>query len=120
MNNSFIAIENVSLELDEPVDNTIQLRQEETKLAAIIEAINIIAATDEWKVLKEKVFDGVVDSLKRERETEVEKQPINGPKVHNINGQLRWARKYLDLSSFANIYKQELINIRKQLNAKGN
>ncbi len=116
MNNSFIAIENVSLELESPVDNTVHFRQQESELVAIIEAINKVAESQEWKLLQDKVFNGVVESLKKEREVQVERQPLNGPLIHNLNGQIKWAKKYSDLSSLASIYKQQLINIRKQLN----
>jgi hypothetical protein len=118
MNNSFIAMENVSLELEVPVDNTVALRQKETELVAIIKAITNIAELREWKLLQEKIFDGVVASLKRQRDTEVEKKPLNGPVIHSLNGQLAWAKKYSDFARLADIYKLELQNIRKQLNAK--
>lgn len=117
MNNSFIAIENVSLDLDEPKVNLAHLRQKETELVAIIEAITVVSESKEWQLLKEKVFDGVVESLKRRRDTEVEKKPLNGPVIHSLNGQLEWAKKYSNFDSLASIYKQELSNIRKMLNA---
>ena len=117
MNNSFIAMENVSLELDARVDNTEHFRERETELIAIIDAIIKVAESKEWQTLKNKIFDGVVQSLKQERDTEVEKKPLNGPKIHDLNGQIRWAKKYLDLLSLASIYKQELVNVRNQLNA---
>lgn len=110
-------MQNVSLELDTQVDNTVHFRERESELIKIIEALNRVAESPEWQLLNDKIFGGVVDSLKREREVQVEKQPLNGPLIHNLNGQIKWAKKYLDLSSFANIYKQELINVRKQLNA---
>lgn len=118
MNNSFIAIENVSLELEPSLDNTVHFRQRESELIAIIETINKIAESKEWKVLNDKIFNGVVEGLKRERESEIEKQPLNGPKIHNLNGQIKWARKYTNFTTLADIYKQELINVRKQLNGK--
>lgn len=116
MNNSLIAIENVSLELDEPVDNTGVFREKETELLAIIEAITKVAESKEWLVLKTRVFDGVVESLKRRRDVEIEKKPLNGPMIHSLNGQLEWAKKYSDLLTLASIYKLELVNVRKQLN----
>lgn len=117
MNNAFIAIENVSLELEESVDNTVIFRQKETELMAIIDALNKVAESKEWAVLKEKVFNGIEESLNNALMIEVKKQPLNGPKIHNINGQIQWAHKYSDLSGLAFIYKQELINVRNQLNA---
>lgn len=117
MNNSFIAIENVSLALEEPLDNSESLRVKETELMQIIEAIEMIANSREWKLLKEKIFDGVLEGLKRQRDFEVEKKPLNGPVIHSLNGQLVWAKKYSDFSTLANIYKLELESVRKLLNA---
>lgn len=114
MNNSLLEID---FETNEPVLDTAKLRSRETELLKIVEAITTIGESKEWLLLKEKVFDGVVDALRREREAEIEKQPLNGPKIHNMNGQIKWAKKYLDLLSLANIYKQELVNIRKKTNA---
>lgn len=110
MNNAFL-----SLEEEHNVDNTVKFREKETELVAIIEAIESIAVSQEWAVLKEKVWDGVVSSLLKQRDTEVEKKPLNGPLIHSINGQLAWAKKYLDISKLADIYKLELTNVRNQL-----
>ena len=113
MNNSLLEID---FEV-EPVIDTAKLRSKETDLVRIIEALTQVGESKEWAYLKEQIFEGVVEALKRERDSEVEKQPLNAPKIHNLNGQIKWAKKYLDLLSFASIYKQELVNIRKKLNA---
>lgn len=109
-------MESVNLE-ETPVDNTVRFRERESELIAIIEAFETVGASSEWKLLKEKVWDGVISSLLKQRDMEVEKKPLNGPLIHSINGQLAWAKKYLNISDLANIYKLELQNIRKNLNA---
>ncbi len=116
MNNSFIATESISLEM-ETIDNSVRFREKEAELIQIIEAIETVAQSKEWAVLKEKLWDGVVDSLMKQRNVEVEKKPLNGPLIHSINGQLVWAKKFLNISDLANIYKLELQNIRSKLNA---
>lgn len=118
MNNSFIAIENVSLTEDEKLDHTPALRVRETELVAIIEALNHLALNPDWLLLKEKIFDGVTAGLKKLRDVEVEKKPLNGPMIHSLNGQLLWAKKYSDILSLAHIYKLELQNVRKGINAR--
>lgn len=118
MNNSFIAMENVSLELETPIDNTVHFRQKEAELIKIIEAITKVASSQEWKLLEDKIFNGVTEGLKRRRDVEVEKKPLNGPMIHSLNGQLEWAKKFTNFITLADIYKQELINVRKQLNAE--
>lgn len=117
MNNSFIAMESVSLELETPTDNEEKYRTREAELLSIIEAINTVAESREWKILQDKVFNGVVDALKHQRDIEIEKKPLNGPMIHSLNGQLAWAKKYSNFASLADIYKLELQNIRKRLNA---
>ena len=112
MNNSLLEID-----FEVPIEDKAKLRFRETELIKIVEAITKVGESQEWAILKEKIFDGVVDSLRRERETEIEKQPLNGPKIHNLYGQIKWAKKYLDLLSLGIIYKQELVNIRKRINA---
>lgn len=117
MNNSFLATESVTLELEEiPKVDLVRLREQETELLKIIQAIEDVAKSEAWGVLKEKVFDGVVTTLKKRRDYEVEKKPLNGPLIHSINGQLEWAKRYSDFSSLANIYKQELTKVRSKLN----
>lgn len=116
MNNSLI-IESVSLELEQPADKTELLRQKETELIQIIEALSKVIESREWAVLKDKIFDGVVESLERRLKTEIKKKPLNGPLIHSLNGQIEWAEKYSNLESLAHIYKQELTNVRNQFNA---
>ena len=110
-------MESVSLEMEQPLDNTELFRNKETELIQIIEAIEKIAESREWAILKEKLFDGVVAGLLRQRDTEVEKKPLNGPLIYSINGQLAWAKKYSDFASLSNIYKVELQNVRTKINA---
>ncbi len=106
MNNGFIAQQNIDFE-DQP-KNLDSLRAEETNLMAIIDSCIRLANHPDWLVLKEKVFDGVVDSIRKRREIEIEKKPRNGPTIHNLNGQLEWAKKYSDLLTVASTYKQRL------------
>lgn len=120
MNNSLIAIENVSLAEDEKQDVFSALRVKETELVAIIDAIEQLSINPSWLVLKEKVFGGVVESLKKQRDSEVEKKPLNGPVIHSLNGQLAWAKKYSDILSLAHIYKLELQNVRKKTHGEKN
>ena len=114
MNNSKL-IE--TLNDEEVLDLKPMLRQKETELVEIIQALNNLASSPDWKVLQEKIFDGVVETLKRQRDVEVEKKPLNGPIIHSLNGQLAWAKKYSNLAHLADIYKLELSNIRSKLNA---
>lgn len=119
MNNSLIAEMNVSLDLEEKRDDTPILRAEEEKLIKIIQAIEAVASSPEWETLKELVFDGVVESLDRQKAAETNKQPINTDKIHSLNGQLAWAKRYSNFTTLGEAYRLRLREIKGKLNAKG-
>lgn len=109
MNSSKIVIDN----LEEEVNTTPWLRQRQTELLQIIEAIDAIEASNYWKVLEKKVFEGVVESLYRRLRNEKDDKEI-----YRLQGQIVWSEKYSDLKKLAFVYKQELERIKKQLDGK--
>lgn len=118
MNNSKFAIENISLTLEEPIDNNPHFRERESELTSIINAIQGIEASKEWSTLKEKVFDGLVGSLQREIQDEAQKENPDSLKLNRLAGQLKWAEKYSDLKKLEGIFRIELTRIRQQLYGK--
>lgn len=106
MNNSFLQLE------VEEVDITPQLRVRERELLEIIEAFKKVSASEYWKLLRIKVFDGVVDSL--HRKLIGEKNPTE---MYRLQGQIVWAEKYADLDKMAQAYENELKSVRKKLYA---
>lgn len=115
MNNSKIALDNI--ETEEEIDLSPVLREQETKVVKIIEAISVIAVSEQWKVLKELIFDDLVDSLERRISSEAKRKPIDEPEIYALTGQLAWAKRYADFNKLADAYKLELSNLRKKLNA---
>lgn len=115
MNNSKIAIDSFSLEEKPEFDRTPWLRQREGELVQIIEAINKVASSGEWKVLKSAIFEGLEESLEKRMRMETEKDELNQPEIHRLQGQLIWAKKYSDFSKLSEFFKIELQGIRKQI-----
>ncbi len=113
MNNSQIAMENISLELENNVDIKPTLRAKEQDLVEIIEAIEKVSSSSYWKTLKLKVLDGVLSSL----QTRI-KNEKNPTEIYRLQGQIIWAEKYCDLEKLAQAYQNELLNLRTKLNAK--
>lgn len=109
MNNSQILM--TSLTVTEEVDTAPLLREKERELLQIIEALGSISASDYWKLLEEKVFNGVVDSLQAKLRSEK-----NPTEIYRLQGQIMWAEKYTDLTKVAQAYKNELTSIRNRLN----
>lgn len=113
MNNSKIVADDMSLSLEESVDNTEHLGERQSELVRIIEAIERIDESDEWSTLKSLIFSHTVESLEKRLKNESERLEIHVPLIHQIQGQLMWARKYADLNKLAESYRVELANIKR-------
>ena len=118
MNNSFIALENNEVLEDEKIDRLPWLRNRQGELTKTIEAINRIAVSSDWGILKSEVFEGLVESLEKKLRIESEKEQLNSSEIHRLQGQLIWAKKYSDFNQLAEFFKIELLNIKKQINGK--
>jgi hypothetical protein len=101
---------------EKEVDKTPILRQKEGEIVKIIEAINGINISENWKTLERYIFEDLVISLERRLNQEANKGEINAPEVYRLQGQLLWARKYADLNKLSEIYRSELLNVKKLLN----
>lgn len=111
MNNSRIVLDNQA-DNDEKLDF---LQQQQGELSQIVEAINVVEASEEWKKLKKFVFDRIVPSLERQLMNETSKKVIDAAEIYRLQGQLTWAHKYADLKKFADGKRQQLENIKNQL-----
>lgn len=108
MNNSQVA--NLNLEEEQPIDRKPFLRQREIELVKLIEAIENLKSSNYWNIL-EDFFTREVGKLRNELDDE--RDTI---KIYRLQGNLEWAKKYSDLSKLSERYREELINIRKQIN----
>ena len=108
-----LATENVSLEMESPIDTTPLLREKAVKLGKIVEAFDKISESTYWEILKEEIFNGVLESLQRKMRVETEPREL-----FRLQGQMVWAEKYCNLAKMAEIYRKELVNISNQLTNK--
>lgn len=109
MNNAKIAIDNV-LKEEEEVDTSPMLREKETRIMETITALDEISQSNYWQVLKQNVFDGVLDGLKRRLSN-----AKDTTEMFRLQGQIAWAEKYSDLTKMSEIYRKELEVIKKKL-----
>lgn len=112
MNNSKIALDEISLYLDKQVDKTEHLRERESVLIRIIEAINRVKESQDWSTLKSLVFDGRIESLEKQMDTESFNENINAPELYRLQGKIFEARKY-DLDKLLESYRLELSSIKR-------
>ena len=117
MNNSKIAIEN----LEEKEDNRLSfLQKQQGELTQLVEAINRVENSEDWRKLKELLLDGVVTGLEKNLRLESEKRELNLPKIYRLQGQLEWARKYTNLGRLVEVKRKEIENIKNLIKHEQN
>ena len=110
MNNSKIAIENASLVEEELYDYKPQLRQRETELVELIEALQHLNLSKYWKIVQ-TIFEKELNNLQKQLNDE-----NNPTKMYRLQGEIKRAEKF-NLSSRLQAYELELTNTRRKLNA---
>jgi len=113
MNNSKIVVN--SLEEDN-VNPHLDLEKKRGEIIQVIEAINGVTTSEDWRKLKRLLLDGVVITLEKQLVSETSKSDINLPEVYRLQGQLAWAKKYTDLKKLSEWFKYQVENINKQIN----
>jgi hypothetical protein len=114
MDNSLITQVN-AYEEEKPHDLLTALAEREAELVKIIEALGQVAVSDDWRVLKELIFDKVVESLDRQVSVESKSNEIDVNHLYRLQGQLSWAKKYANLDELKDAFKVELKNIRNKI-----
>lgn len=112
MNNSLLEIE----EDKKSEDIKPLIRKKQSELLKIIETLEAVASSKEWKLLDEYIFSKQVDSIKKRLETESTKNELQPAEIYRLNGQLLWAKRYSNLYKLAEVYKAELNNLTQKLN----
>lgn len=117
MNNSRVAIEN----LEEIEDNRLSfLQKKQGELTQLIEIINRVAVSEDWQKLRDLVLNDVVVTLERKLKLEAENIDVHLPKLYRLQGNLEWARKYLDLGKLVEWKKTELESIKNLIKHESN
>lgn len=114
MNNSFLSLENVSQE----VDRTPFLRERESELIVILEAIKGVKKSKDWSTLKTTLFDSLAENLSNQIFSEAKKETPDTHKLNRLAGELKWAERYSNLDTLEQSQRLELTQIRKILYGK--
>lgn len=92
-----------------------KLRDRQTNLVKILEAIDLVLKTSGWQTLKELVFDKVVERIERQLLSESKQFPIDADKIYTLQGELVWAKRYADFKAYAEMLQKELQGIKDNL-----
>ena len=68
-----------------------------------------------WLILKELVFDKQVAKLERLLLAEAKSPEVQIENIYKLQGELTWAKRYADLSKFAEQLKKELEGIKQKI-----
>ena len=113
MNNS--SVQN----LEETEDSRLSFLQEQQgELTRLVEAINRVEASEDWRKLKELLLDGIVEKLERQLKDEAKKDEVILPKLYRLQGQIEWAKKYSNLKKISDEKRLEIEHIKKQIYEK--
>lgn len=113
MNNSALTIENVMEVKSSKILS--YLKERETFLVKVLEAIGELKKSEAWGKLSSEVFEGITERLERNLKDEAKKVPANTAVLANIAGQLSWAEKYSDLQKMEQSFFAELTSVREHL-----
>ena len=109
MNNSLI-------QLEEKEDSRLSFLQEKQgELTRLVEAINAVESSEDWRKLKELLLDGIVEKLERQIKEEAKKDEVSLPRLYRLQGQIEWAKKYSDLKKISEEKRLEIENFKKQI-----
>ncbi len=103
MNNASVLIE------EEVQDNSHLMREKIVRLTETIEALQNIAGSSYWLVLKQNVFDVDLDKAKRRLAKEKDTTEI-----FRLQGEIGWGEKF-SLETLLTKYRNELSAVRKQV-----
>jgi len=92
-----------------------KLREEQTKLTKIIEALVGLDKSKEWHTLKELVFDKSLEAIERQIMNESTAIQIDTNKLYRLQGEWVWAKQYSDVNRFITTLKRQLEEIKKRL-----
>ncbi len=96
-------------------DMAVKLREEQTRLIKLIEALAVLKESKEWNVLKELVFDKTITSIERQLLQTTLAPKIDTDKLYKLQGEWVWAKQYSDTDRFIDTLKKQLEALNKKL-----
>lgn len=107
MNNAWTLDE---LEETKPTDTS----AEQARLVRIIEAIDELVKNDSWRTLQELCFSREEERINRLLLTEAKETAPDLTTIHQLQGELQWAKRYGNLVSYAQLLKNQLEKLKHE------
>lgn len=104
MNNAQVLVK------EEKVEQSVHIRHRIEELTKIIDALNHVAGSNYWKLLKQYVFDVDLEKAKNRLEREE-----NEKEIYRLQGYIKYGNKF-SLEALHKKYRDELLAIRGKIN----
>lgn len=91
------------------------LEERRSQHAKILEALEKLEKSEEWNTLKELVFNEALSIIDRSLLNEALKPNLDVAKIHILQGERNWAKRYFDIKRFADFHKTLLEELNNKL-----
>jgi len=91
------------------------LREEQSRLLKIVDALTKLDKTKEWETLKELIFTKSLVAIERQLLNETLAKEVDVNKIYRLQGEWAWAKQYSDVDRFVETLKRQLEEIKKRL-----
>lgn len=97
------------------IDEKIQLQEIYDRLVRLIEALARLETNDDWKILKELVFDKSLSSIERQLMNETLNKEVNLNQIYKLQGEWAWAKQFTDVNRLIETYRKQLEDIKSKI-----
>lgn len=92
-----------------------QLLKIQDRLIRLVESLSRLETNEDWKTLKELVFEKSVSSIERQLLNETLNKEINTNQIYKLQGEWAWAKQYTDVSRFIETLRKQLEDVKSKL-----
>lgn len=92
-----------------------KLREEQDRLTKLIKVIEELDLNEDWKEIKALLLDNLVSKIETKLYQEAISPTIVPENLYKLQGELKWAKRYADLKSYASTLRIELEIVKKRL-----
>jgi len=98
-----------------PEEVKVMLRERQTELVKLIEALSKLENSKEWETLKNLVFDKSLANIEKQILNTALAKKIDTDALYKLQGEWAWAKQYNDVGRFGGALKEQLVEIKRKL-----
>lgn len=91
------------------------LVKRQSELIKILGAINVLVQSVEWQTLEKLLFSPQLERVDKALLSEAKKAELDTGAIFRLQGERVWAKRYTNLTEYAEMLKKELEGIKIKL-----